>query len=46
MDLLLSATLLGWGPDALVPRAIANVGSDGFAELPMVVEHLTDPRRM
>lgn len=37
-NLLQSAALaVGWGPDALAPRAITEAGGDGFAELSMVV---------
>lgn len=37
-NLLQSAVLaVGWGPDALAPRAITEAGGDGFAELSMVV---------
>ncbi len=37
-NLLQSAALaIGWGPDALAPRAITEAGGDGFAELSMVV---------
>jgi hypothetical protein len=37
-NLLQSAALaVGWGPDALAPRASTEAGGDGFAELSMVV---------
>jgi hypothetical protein len=37
-NLLQSAALaVGWGPDALAPRAITEAGDDGFAELSMVI---------
>lgn len=37
-NLLQSAALaVGWGPDALAPRAISEAGGESFAELSMVV---------
>jgi len=37
-NLLQSATIaVAWGADALAPRAVAEAGSEGFAELSMVV---------
>lgn len=37
-NLLQSAAIaVGWGPDALAPRAVAEAGGEGFAELSMVI---------
>ncbi|MFE8597794.1 hypothetical protein [Archangium violaceum] len=35
--LQVAAIAVAWGPDALAPRAVAEAGGEGFAELSMVV---------